>query len=342
MNKVRVLINGFGRIGRTIARINAEKDLFDLVAINDIDPYADNMAYLFKYDTTYGRFEGDVDVKENNIVIGGKPINYFGEADLKNVPLQDLGIDCVIDASGVYNCVETLKELCGTLPNLTAVVTHSSKIVDKEIIMGVNDDIITPEDKLFSNSICDANAIAHPLKWLNDEFGIKNGSVTTVHPWLSYQNLVDGPSKSQRSPGLVWTDYSLGRNSINNLIPKNTTAVSATEKVITEIAGLLASFSYRVPTDIVSSSDITLGLNQDIDLDTLSSFLESKAATSKYIGVNKDSRVSTDYKKESHSGIIDMQWLKSHNGLVKIIVWYDNEWGYGSRAIDLALKVSQR
>lgn len=335
---IKIGINGFGRIGRVVAKVNESQNRFKLVAINDINPHVDNMAYLFKYDSTYDRFEGDVSVEGDNIIINGNKVRYTSERDISNVDWDSVGVDVVIDASGVAHNVESAKKLVQGSNVKKVIVTHSSPKVDNEIIVGVNDDKLKSSDEVISNSICDANAIAHALKWIDEEFGIKTGSVTTVHPWLSYQNLVDGASISQKTPGMVWTDYALGRSSINSLIPKNTTAVTATEKVLPQIAGKLASFSYRVPTDIVSSSDVTIIPEKETTEKELFSFFEKKIAESPYVKGNKESCISLDYKKTTSSGVVDLQWLKYHNGVIKVIMWYDNEWGYCSRALDLVEK----
>lgn len=338
---LKIGINGFGRIGRVLAKVNASQNRFKLVAINDLNPHIDNMAYLFKYDSTYDRYEGEVKVENNSIVIDGNSAAFSSKNDIAAVDWDALGVDVVIDSSGVGQNVKSSKTLVQNSNVKKVVVTHSSPLVDKEIIMGVNDDELTAGHDVVSNSICDANAIAHVLKWIDEEYGIKTGSVTTVHPWLSYQNLVDGASISQKTPGVVWADYSLGRASVNSLIPKNTTAVKATEKVLPRIEGKLASFSYRVPTDIVSSSDVTIIPERVPTNEELKAFFDKKIAESKYVKGNLESLVSLDYKKSSASGIVDLQWLSIHNGVIKVVLWYDNEWGYCSRVLDLVEKLSQ-
>jgi glyceraldehyde 3-phosphate dehydrogenase len=332
----KIGINGFGRIGRTITRINKLQNRFDLVAINDIDPYIDNMAYLLKYDSTYGKFPGEVKNTENEILIDGSSIKYFSEPALHKVDWASLGVDLVIDSSGVASNIDSAKKLVAQNNSVKkVVVTHSSEITDKEIIMGINDDTLEESDHVVSNSICDANALAHVLKWIDDEYGIDSGSITTLHPWLSYQNLVDGPAISKSKPGVVWKDFALGRASSDSLIPKNTTAVSAVETVLPHLKDKLMSFSYRVPTDIVASSDITLNTSSHPTQEELKVFLESKINQSNYIKANHESLVSLDYEEEEASATLDMQWLQAKNGMMKLVLWYDNEWGYSARTLDL-------
>lgn len=337
---LKIVINGFGRIGRTIARINAIKKKYELVAINDINPYVDNMAYLFKYDATYGKFEGEVrNNSKDSIVINGKESIYFSEKNIENIDWASTRADVLIDATGVTSNVIEAKELVKKGHISKVVVTHSSDHVDSEIVLGVNDNVLNSDDKVISSSICDANAISHILKWIDEVFEIETGSVTTLHPWLSYQNLVDAPVLSQAKPGLVWKDYALGRASSNTVIPKNTTAVTAAEKIVPSIKGKLLAFSYRIPTDIVSSSDVVLKTKKCPNLKDLIVYIEQKINHSKYVRANYESLVSRDYKREEASVVIDMQWLNVKNGLIKIVAWYDNEWGYSCRVLDVVEKV---
>jgi glyceraldehyde 3-phosphate dehydrogenase len=178
------------------------------------------------------------------------------------------------------------------------------------------------------------------MKWMDSQYGIKNGSLTTLHPWLSYQNLVDGPAISQSNPGVVWTDYALGRASTDSLIPKNTTAMSAVEKVLPQLKGKIISFSYRIPTDIVATSDITINLKCDVSTSEIKKFLQEQCDKSPYVRMNTESLVSLDYEKDESSAIIDMQWVKAVNNVVKIVLWYDNEWGYSARVLDLVNKLA--
>ena len=219
------------------------------------------------------------------------------------------------------------------------IVTHCSDKVDKEIILGVNEDKLLNKHSVISNSICDSNAIAHILKWLNDEYTILNGSLTTLHPWLGYQNLLDSFSFSYSSPGVPWPDFALARSSIDNLIPKQTTAINAVENVLPEIKDKIISFSYRVPTNIVSSSDLTINLKKNINLEEFNKYLVNKANESEFVSLNYESLVSKDYIGNESSAIIDMQWTQKVNNTFKVVLWYDNEFGYASRVIDLTEKV---
>ena len=265
---MRIFINGFGRIGRTIARIVLEDTEHELVGINDIVDSPANLAYLLKYDSNYGRLSAAVEVagQGNGLCIDGKHIPVFCKSSLTDINWQALGADVVIDASGVQANVEAASTLRETTDLLGVVVTHSpTKGLDRTIIMGVNEGDYQPAaDFVVSSSICDANAVAHPLKLLDEKFGVVGGSVTTLHPWLGYQNLTDAAVAGQSDPGHYWPDFSLGRSSVGALIPKNTTAVKALAPVLPEVAGQLNSFSYRIPTAVVTSADMTILCQQEL------------------------------------------------------------------------------
>lgn len=336
-------INGFGRIGRTITRINAIKKYFKLVAINDLNPQINNMAYLLKYDSTYGKFPGDITCdRENNILkINGQAVKYFSKSNIAEVDWKSFGVEILIDSSGPEENVIKAKDLIKNGIVRKVIVTHSTDNVDNEIIMGINDHTLKSTDNVISSNICDSCAIAHILKWIDDEYGIEAGSVTTLHPWLSYQNLVDGPAISQSYPGIIWKDYALGRASSSSLIPKNTTAVKSAVKILKNLEGKLLSFSYRIPTNVVASSDIVLKPKKTPSESELKTYLENRIANSSYVKGNYESLVSLDYEKEEAIVVIDFQWLKVQNGLIKIILWYDNEWGYSINVLRLAKKVTE-
>ncbi|HML53888.1 MAG TPA: glyceraldehyde 3-phosphate dehydrogenase NAD-binding domain-containing protein [Solidesulfovibrio magneticus] len=338
---LRIGLNGFGRIGRTLTRILRQNDDLELVMINDINPIVENMAYLLRYDSTYGKFDGTVEAGPGRMTIDGKAVAYVSEACIENAPWAEAGVDVLIDASGVSRNVAGARKLTEDGKVAKVVVTHSSDQVDQEIVMGVNDAVLSPADKVVSNSICDANAIAHVLHWIDERYGIVSGSVTTLHPWLSYQNLTDGPSISQSSPGCVWNDFALGRASCGCVIPKDTTAVAAVEKILPGVRGKLHAFSYRIPTDVVASSDIVLWTRQTPAPEAFLDFLGERVARSPYVRANVESLVSQDYERESVSAVIDMQWTRMFNGAMKLILWYDNEWGYSSRVLDLARRVGE-
>ena len=215
--EIRVGLNGFGRIGRAIFRINALAPRFKVVAVNDIDPYVDNHVHLLRYDSTYGRFAGEVrrEAETECVTVNGEEVRFYAEADIADVPWEDHGVDVVIDASGVAENVLASRDLVSAGRVRKVVVTHSPKEgVDHTIIYGANDETYDPAaHHVVSTSICGSNASGPVLRLLDDAFGVESGFITTLHPWLSYQNLVDGSVRSLSSPGHHWGDFSLGRAS---------------------------------------------------------------------------------------------------------------------------------
>lgn len=337
--KFKIAINGFGRIGRAITKIQLNKNEFDIVLINDINPQLNNLAYLLKYDSTYGNINKDIKAKKNKLFLDNKEIQVTSFNSITNLDLKKYNVDILVDCSGVkFKKSEYLKLIKKEkLKNI--IITHSSNESQIEIIMGLNDHKIQKNHKIISSSICDANAISHVINFVENNYKIVSGNVTTLHPWLSYQNLVDGSSTSVSNPSLIWDDYALGRASANNIIPKNTTAVTAVEKVLPKIRKKLVSFSYRTPTDIVCSSDLTFFVERKTKLNELKKNLISYFKDTNYFHINNESLVSVDYKKMEQSFSIDMKWIKVNNNIIKVVLWYDNEWGFANRVFDLINKI---
>jgi glyceraldehyde 3-phosphate dehydrogenase len=335
---IKVGINGFGRIGRTIFRINQKDPAFQVVALNDLDPNVENLAYLLKYDSTYGRLSQGVSSGKNRLLVNGKPIPFYCKQDISEVPWEKHGVDVVIDATGVrQNVMYAHKVANGVVRKV--IITHSPhNLVDRTIIFGVNEGSYHPQTHhVISASICDANAAAPVLKVVDEEFGIESGFVTTLHPWLSYQNLVDGPVSSISSPGHFWNDYSLGRASTHSLIPKGTTLVQALGEVLPSIASKLEAISFRVPQAIVSCSDVTLRLKRRASVDDINRLFKLKAKThSRIFDYQEDFLVSIDFLATDYSVTVHGRWTRVQNGRnVKLVLWYDNEWGYSRRVVDL-------
>ena len=338
---MKVAINGFGRIGRAITKLNSVYNYFNIQLINDINPNASNLSYLLKYDSTYGIFEKNINSIENNIIIDKKNIKTSSFKNLNQLELKKNKIDVLIDSTGVDHSKSDLKKII-TKENLKFIIlTNSNDKSDIEVIMGLNEKEIKKKHKIISASICDANAISHIIKWIDDEYSIINGSLTTLHPWLSYQNLSDGTSISQSNPNVPWDDFSLGRSAVNNLIPKNTTAIKAISKIIPSIENKFMSFSYRTPLDIVTSADILINVKRNINSKKVISLLLNKIKNSKFVSINNKSLVSRDFIKNESSCIVDMNWLKVNLNTIKLIVWYDNEWAYSKRILDLLSHINK-
>ena len=343
---LKVGINGFGRIGRAIFRINLEKKYFKVVAINDINPSNENLAYLLKYDSIYGRLDFNISSDENTLFIEDcNTIKVYHKAHIDAVPWNESDVDLIIDASGIHNNLvlgENIKK-----QNVKAnIITHApDNYIDKTIIFGVNEDQIDLKtDFMISSSICDAVAFSPLIHALNNEFGVDHGFLTTLHPWLNYQCLLDGPSRSFAYPGTVYSNFALGRASTNALIPKTTSCIRAASKVLDYLNDKFQSLSYRVPTPIVSSADISVKLNKKTSKQEVIEYFKEKQKrqTHKIFYNNFESLVSVDFIKSEYSAIIDHRWTNVNVfNYLKLILWYDNEWGYSCRVVDLVKMVEE-
>ena len=338
---LRIGINGFGRIGRCIARQLADDPALRLVAVNDLADNVENFVYLYNYDSTYGRARIQASVSSGRRVfrLGDREVRFYSQAQVTAVPWQDCGVDVVVDATGVFDNVLGVRELVEAGRIRKAIITHSPDSgVDRYVIMGVNDQLYDPEtDHVVSTTICDANAVAQALQALHQEYGIERGFITTLHPWLSYQNLVDGPVSWQAVPGAYWKDFSLGRASTNTLIPKNTTVVTALRPVLPEIEPKLAGFSFRTPTQIVCAADLTIQVRRPTNAGDVLAYFERRFAGSPYVLISRDARIGIDFTAETYSAAIDARWIQVLDGhLIKLVLWYDNEWAYSARVLDLA------
>lgn len=333
---MNVAINGYGRIGRVIHRIISKREGLKLVAINDINPDINNLAYLANYDSTYGAIEDKFHSKKDFLVNSSEKIKVYCQEDIESVSWEDMDIDVLIDSSGITKNLNGCRKLKGKLDKIIVTNSPDENLVDKTVAYGVNEKIIDlKQDFLISSSICDAIAFTPLAKLINDNFGIIQGSLTTLHPWLGYQNLLDGPSKAYSAPGEIHDEYVLGRSGLN-LIPKNTSAISATYKILPELKEKFLSVSYRVPTMIVSSADACFLLEKKPSLSEITNlFLEAENKNNNFISNNKEALVSSDLIKNSSSVILDHRFLNLKGNFLKTMSWYDNEWGYSSRVVDL-------
>jgi glyceraldehyde 3-phosphate dehydrogenase len=340
---VRIGINGFGRIGRVLTRIALEQRDVEIVVINELDKDVANLAYLLKYDSLYGRLEGDVRADATTLTALGRTIPVFAYRDIRDVRWENYGVDVVIEATGVSANADAAHEMVagGRVPKV--VVTNAHKRVDTTIVVGVNDDAYdAARHHVVSSSICDANAVAPLLHQVDQAWGVDAAFITTLHPWLSYQNLLDGPVSSVASPGHAWQDYSLGRASVINLIPKDTTAATATCVVLPQLAGAIEAISFRVPTHIVSASDLAIKLRRPTSAAEVNAhFAEAAARRPSVMTLERESLVSSDYIRTRQSCIVDARRTKViGDQFLKMVTWYDNEWGYSNRVLDVARLVN--
>ena len=342
---MKIGINGFGRIGRAVFRINELQEAFDLVVINDINVDNNNIAYLTEYDTTYGRFNHEVTANDKSIQYNNKKIDIFHKENILDVPWDEYDVDVVIDSSGIEENLNNIKFKNNTKVK-HYIVTNAAGDGVKTIIFGVNEDEFNPkEHKILSSSICDTIALSPIINLIKETHDISGGFLTTLHPYLGYQNLLDGPSASWSVPGDIDSHYALGRSTINNLMPKATSAVFAADHVFPGLSNKLQSFSYRVPTSIVSSAVLILQLERDIDVNSLKKRFEEFECSQKHHIIKNSVKplVSIDYAKEDYSVIIDHRWTKVEGGkLLKIVYWYDNEWGYSNRVVDIVKLIASK
>ena len=342
---IKIGLNGFGRIGRSLARLIIESDEYLLVAVNDTENDIDNLAYLLEFDSVYGTLGQNVKVEGDKILVKGNKIEFYSFNEISKVPWEKNKIDILIEATGSSENVVSSRQLINTNKVKRIIVTSNDKNVDHTIMMSVNETSFNPSQHfVISGSICDANAIAPALKVIGDSFDLQSVLVTTLHPWLSYQNLLDGPVSSISNPGHSWKDYSLGRSSVGNLIIKDTTAAEATVKVLPSLKNKIEAVSFRVPTNNVAVSDLSVYLNQEVTLEEIYKVFENaEILWPNIIKVNKLSLVSGDFSKLKQTCVIEKRFIKLiDNKHLKIIIWYDNEWAFCNRILDICTYVTAK
>lgn len=337
---IKIGINGFGRVGRAIFRQLLVSKQLKVSAINDIYSDVENHAYLLKYDSTYGKLANKVRVDKRSLLVDGVSHAFYSNPDISSVPWHSHDIDLVIDASGISENVSKARLLLNNSTVKKVIVTHApSKDIDITLMDGVNFSSYDWErHHVISSSICDANAVAPFFKVIDDTFDIELSEITTLHPWLQYQNLLDSSVASVSSPGHFWKDYALGRSSVGSLLPKNTTLVKALEHVIPELNGRMHATSFRTPTSIVSAADGVFLLRREAELEEILECLGHYCGSNPgVLRLDDRSLISVDYAGIDCAAVVDTRWLHLNGRkLLKFVLWYDNEWGYASRAIRVA------
>lgn len=336
--KKRVLINGLGRIGRAIARNNLESDVFDLVAINDINPDNKNIAYLLKYDSSFGTLKNHISSDADGIMIDGKKIRVSHEHEIGDVDLSD--IDIVVESSGVKSNVLQIEDMANKSTVEQFVISNADSQKAQNVIFGVNENVIKDRTaKIISASTCDAIALAPVYRVLENYFGIESGFLTTLHPWVSYQNLLDGSAKSQSLPDDVYSSYALGRASVMSLIPKSTSAVLVLSKLFPDAIEKLRCFSYRTPTSLVSSAVLSAVIKRNVSREEIIAVFKAEEKKQKWNVFHTTDLplTSVDYIGNEFSVVIDTRWIQTINDgkHIEVVYWYDNEWGYSSRIVDI-------
>jgi glyceraldehyde 3-phosphate dehydrogenase len=324
---VKVAINGFGRIGRNVFKVISQRSDMEVVALNDLTD-AKTLAHLLKYDSVYGKFAKEIAVSGDSIVVDGKTIKILSERDPKNLPWKELGVDVVIESTGVFRKREQIAMHIEAGAKKAILTVPSKDKIDNTIVLGVNDNDLKAEDLIVSNASCTTNCLAPIAKVLNDNFGIIEGLMTTIHAYTSDQNILDLPH----------SDLRRARAAALSIIPTTTGAAKAVGLVIPELDGKLNGLAMRVPTPTGSIVDLTVKLSKDVSIEEVNSAMK-KAASGPMKGILEyceDPIVSADVIGNSHSSIYDsLSLMKIGQGFFKILSWYDNEWGYSCRVVDL-------
>jgi glyceraldehyde 3-phosphate dehydrogenase len=332
---IKIGINGFGRIGRLVFRAILERQSaglsdYDVVAVNDLTD-AETLAHLFKYDSVHGIYPGEVRVDGGDLVVDGDRFKVFAERDPAQLPWGDLGAEVVVESTGVFRTRdEAALHLQGGAKKVVISAPAKGK-VDATVVLGVNDDVITGDEEIVSNASCTTNCLAPMVKVLDEAFGVDRGFMTTIHAYTADQNIQDGPHRDLRR----------ARAAAVNIVPTTTGAAKAVGLVLPELQGKLDGFAVRVPTPDGSMTDLTAVLKTETTADEVNAAFE-KAAGSSLEGILEFSTaplVSTDIIHNPHSCIFDSEQTMAHGTLVKVVGWYDNEWGYSCRTVDLIGKL---
>ncbi|MDO4872171.1 MAG: type I glyceraldehyde-3-phosphate dehydrogenase [bacterium] len=331
----KVAINGFGRIGRNAFKIAFERDDLEIVAINDLTD-TKTLAYLLKHDSTYGNYHHDVAYDEDSITVNGQKIRVLAEKNPEDLPWRELEIDVVIEATGLF--VDPAKARAHIVAGAQKVVISAPAKGEgaKFIVVGVNEFELSREDEIISNASCTTNCIAPIMAILEREFGVEKSMMTTIHSYTASQRLLDAPAKDLRE----------ARSAAENIVPTTTGAAIATSKVIPSLEGKFDGLSVRVPTPTVSLSDITAVLRKEVSKAEINAVFERAAKEPFYqgiLGVTDEPLVSSDLKGNSHSCVVDLSLTNVVGGnLVKVVAWYDNEWGYSNRLVELTADVAAK
>lgn len=330
---IKIGINGFGRIGRLVLRVALGRKDIEVVAVNDPFIAPDYAAYMFKYDSTHGRYKGEVTASGDDLVIDGHKIKVFQERDPANIPWGKSGVDYVIESTGVFTKLEGAQKHIDAGAKKVIITAPSADA--PMFVVGVNEDKYTPDLKIISNASCTTNCLAPLAKVVNDTFGIEEGLMTTVHSITATQKTVDGPSHK---------DWRGGRTASGNIIPSSTGAAKAVGKVIPELNGKLTGMSLRVPTTDVSVVDLTVRLKKAASYEEIAQAIKkaSEGPLKGVLGYTEDAVVSTDFLGSSYSSIFDEKaGILLFPTFVKLISWYDNEYGYSTRVVDLLEHVAK-
>ena len=332
MANLKLGINGFGRIGRIVFRATVKRDDVDVVAINDLLD-VNHLAYLLKYDSVHGRFDGTVEVKDGHLVVDGKTIRVTAKRDPKNLKWDEVGATVVAECTGIFTTLETAQYHIDGGAKKVAISAPSKDA--PMFVMGVNDDKLKASDVIVSNASCTTNCLAPLAKIIEDNFGIEEALMTTIHAATSTQFTVDAPSRK---------NYRLGRSAINNIIPTSTGAAKAVGKVISELDGKLTGMAFRVPTVDVSVVDLTVKTKKATSIEEIKAAIKkaSEGDMKGVMGYTEDAVVSQDFVSEVQTSVFDADAsIELNPTFFKLVSWYDNEFGYSNKLVDLAQKINK-
>ena len=327
---VKVAINGFGRIGRNALKILLERHDVQVVGINDITD-AKTLAHLLKHDSSYGVYDKKVSSTENAIVVNTREIPVFAEKDPAALPWGKLGVDVVIESTGFFTNPEDARAHIKAGAKKVVISAPAKGEGAKTVVLGVNEDVVEESDEILSNASCTTNCIAPILKVLENEFGIEKAMMTTVHSYTGSQRILDAPAKDLRE----------ARSAAENIVPTTTGASKAAALTIPSLQGKFNGLSVRVPTPVVSLSDITAIISRDTTKEELVNVFKKAAKQPYYegiLGVTEEELVSSDFIGDPHSCVVDLPLIDVVGGnMIKVVAWYDNEWGYSNRLVELAI-----
>lgn len=334
MSQTKVGINGFGRIGRNAFKIAFDRSDLEVVAINDLTD-TKTLAYLLKHDSNYGTYQREVTYDDTNIIVDGKAIKVIAEKDPAALPWGDLGVELVIESTGRFTLKEDAEKHIAAGAKRVVISGPSKSDGVDTIVLGANEDKIEGVSHVVSNASCTTNSLGAVMAILDAEFGVEKSLLTTVHSYTASQVVQDAPNKDLRE----------GRNAAENIVPTTTGAAIAVTKTLPQLEGKFDGLSIRVPTPVVSISDVTALLSRDVTVEEVNNAFKKAAAEPFYQGilaVSEEPLVSRDYIGNSYSGTVDLLLTKVVGGnLIKIAVWYDNEWGYSNRLVELVADIGK-
>ena len=332
---IKVAINGFGRIGRNAFKIAFERRDLEIVAVNDLTD-TKTLAHLLKYDSSYGTYDREVSFDDENIIVDGTKIRVLSEKDPAALPWGEMGIDVVIESTGLFTDPEKAHAHIDAGAKRVVISAPAKGEGAKTVVLGVNEEIVEDSDVIISNASCTTNCIAPVMRVLEDNFGIEKAMMTTVHSYTASQRLQDAPAKDLRE----------ARAAAENIVPTTTGASKAAALTIPSLKGKFNGLSVRVPTPVVSLSDITAVVKKDVTKEEINEVFEKAAKEPYYegiLGITHEELVSCDFRGNSHSCIVDLPLTDVVGGnLIKVVAWYDNEWGYSNRLVELTADFGKR